>query len=183
MNKLKMTSAKDLLARQLKNKEFKKTYDEADQETQERSWDNEYRNIYNSIKHDRSILQEVQEIPERTRIVRDGRMENVSISFAKRGNGILFALAGEYDQEAAIVSPEFVLPHFKADQSEKAHQGDAKLDKKFEILRKRITAPHPLPKIQGRRADAIKIVEALKELYSPERDYLFDLVKTYIGAK
>ena len=42
-------------------------------------------------------------------------------------------------------------------------------------MRKRITAPHPLPKIQGRRADAIKIVEALKELYSPERDYLFDL--------
>ena len=42
-------------------------------------------------------------------------------------------------------------------------------------MRKRITAPHPLPKVQGRRADAIKIVEALKELYSPERDYLFDL--------
>lgn len=154
---------------------FKKTYDEADQETQERSWDNEYRNIYNSIKHDSSILEEVHDIPERTRIVRDGRNENVSISFARRGNGILFALAGEYDQEAAIVSPEFVLPHFKAVQDEKAHEGDAQLDKKFEILRKRITAPHPLPKIQGRRAEAINKVEALKELYSPERDYLFDL--------
>lgn len=154
---------------------FKSTYKDADEASNERSWDNEYRNIYNSIKHDYSILKEVQEIPERTRIVRDGRSENVSISFAKRGNGVLFALAGEHDQEAAIVSPEFVLPHFKADQSEKAHEGDAQLDKKFEILRKRITAPHPLPKIQGRRADALKIVEALKEAYAPERDYLFDL--------
>jgi superfamily II DNA or RNA helicase/HKD family nuclease len=154
---------------------FKKTYDEADQESQERSWDNEYRNIYNSIKHDHVLVKEVTSIPERTRIVRDGCSKAVSISFAKRGNGILFALAGEYDDEAAIVSPEFVLPHFKADQTEKAHEGDALLDKKFEILRKRITAPHPLPKIQGRRADAIKRVDALKELYTPERDYLFDL--------
>lgn len=154
---------------------FKDTYRDADEASSERSWDNEYRNIYDSIKHDQTLLKEVLNIPERTRIVRDGRAENVSISFAKRGNGILFALANEYDQEAEIVSPEFVLPHFKADKAEKAHEGDARLDKKFEILRKRITAPHPLPKIQGRRADALKIVEALKEAFSPERDYLFDL--------
>ncbi len=32
MNKPKMISAKDLLARQLKNKEFKKTYDEYEEE-------------------------------------------------------------------------------------------------------------------------------------------------------
>ncbi len=154
---------------------FKSTYNDADEAASERSWDNEYRNIYNSIKHDYALLKEVQKIPERTRIVRDNRSDNVSISFAKRGNGILFALADEYALEAEILSPEFVLPHFKAEHEEKAHEGDAQLDKKFEILRKRITAPHPLPKVQGRRADAIKVVEALKEAYSPERDYLFDL--------
>jgi hypothetical protein len=117
----------------------------------------------------------VQNIPERTRIVRNDSSVNVSISFARRGNGILFALASEYDLEAEIVSPEFVLPHFKADIDEKSQEGDAALDTKFEILRKRITAPHPLPKIQGRRADALKIIEALKEIYSPERNYLADL--------
>jgi len=154
---------------------FKSTYDDANEASSERSWDNEYRNIYDAIKHDHALLKEVQSIPERTRIVRNNRSENVSISFAKRGNGILFALADEYDTEAEIVSPEFVLPHFKADRKEKAHEGDAQLDKKFEILRKRITTPHPLPKLQGRRADALKIVELLKETYSPERDYLFDL--------
>lgn len=154
---------------------FKDTYRDADRASSERSWDNDYRNIYDSIKHDQTLLKEVQNIPERTRIVRDGQSDNVAISFAKRGNGILFALANEYDLEAEIVSPEFVLPHFAADRDEKAHQGDAQLDRKFEILRKRITAPHPLPKIQGRRAEALKIVEVLKETYSPERDYLFDL--------
>lgn len=154
---------------------FKNTYNEADEAASERSWDNEYRNIYNAVKHDRTLLNEVQNIPERTRIVRQGMNENVSVSFAKRGNGILFALAGEHDLEASIVSPEFALPQFRADSSEKAIEGDAELDKKFEVLRKRITAPHPLPKIQGRRADALKIIEALKEVYTPERNYLADL--------
>lgn len=154
---------------------FKSTYDDADSANSERSWDNEYRNIYNAIKHDHSLIKDVLNIPERTRIVRNGSSVNVSISFARRGNGILFALAGEYDLEAEIVSPEFVLPHFKADIDEKSQEGDAALDTKFEILRKRITAPHPLPKIQGRRADALKIIEALKEIYSPERNYLADL--------
>lgn len=56
------------------------------------------------------------------------------------------------------------------------------MDKKFEILRERITAPHPAPKVEGRRADAIKIVEYLKENYTQERDYLYDLydaIKNY----
>lgn len=154
---------------------FKSTYQDADAASSERSWDNEYRNIYDSIKHNQALLDEVGIIPERTRIVRSGRDKAVSISFAKRGNGILFALASGNDLEAEIVSPELVLPHFKADRGEKAREGDAQLDKKFEILRNRITAPHPLPKIQGRRAEALKIVEALKETYLPERDYLFDL--------
>jgi len=161
---------------------FKKSYDDANSEENERSWDNEYRNDYNSVKHNDGLLREVMEIPERTRIVRDGKPEAVSISFAKRGNGTLFALANEHDAEAVIVTPELVLGYFKADTEERSHEGDAELDKKFEILRKRITAPHPAPKVEGRRADAIKIVEYLKEAYVPERDYmhdLFDAIKDY----
>lgn len=161
---------------------FKRSYDDANSEENERSWDNEYRNDYNSVKHNQDLLREVMEIPERTRIVRDNKPEAVSISFAKRGNGTLFALAYEHDTEAEILTPELVLGYFKAGQDEKSHEGDAELDKKFEILRKRITAPHPAPKIEGRRADAIKIIEYLKESYAPERDYLhdlFDAIKDY----
>lgn len=154
---------------------FKKRYDEADTESNEKSWDNEYRNIYNSIKHDHNFIREVMDIPERTRIVRDNQQEAVSISFAKRGNGIMFALAGEHDTTAEIVSPELVLRYFKAEQGEESSEGDAKLDAKFEILRKRITAPHPVPKVEGRRADAMKIIEYLKDNYAPDRDYLHDL--------
>lgn len=161
---------------------FKQSYDDANSEENERSWDNEYRNAYNSVKHNHDLLREVMEIPERTRIVRNNRSEAVSVSFAKRGNGTLFALAGDDETEAEILTPELVLGYFKADKDEKSKEGDADLDKKFEILRKRITAPHPAPKVEGRRADAIKIIEYLKESFPPERDYLhdlFDAIKDY----
>ena len=41
---------------------FKKRYDEADEENNDRSWDNEYRNIYNSIKHNMDLIDEIHSI-------------------------------------------------------------------------------------------------------------------------
>ena len=161
---------------------FKKQYSDADPASGEVSWDNEFKNIYNAVKHDANLIREVMEIPERTRIVRNNKNENISISFAKRGNGILFALAKDGEKTAQIIAPEQVLKYFKAEQDEASFPGDNELDSKFEILRKKIREPHPLPKLEGRRADALKIIEFLKDNYKPEKDYLLDLyetIKTY----
>lgn len=161
---------------------FKRQYSEADTCSEEVSWDNKFRNTYNTIKHDSNLLREVMEIPERSRIVRTGREENISVSFAKRGSASLFALARENDSLAMIVSAEHVLKYFKAEQDEGSFSGDSRLDAKFEILRRKITEPHPLPKIEGRRADALKTIDYMQKMYKPERDYLLDLyevIKTY----
>lgn len=161
---------------------FKRQYAEADTASGEASWDNEFRNIYYAIRHDTNLLREVMEIPERSRIVRSSQEENIAISFAKRGNSVLFALAKENDSTASIVSSEQVLKFFKADQNEESSSGDSKLDAKFEILRKKITEPHPLPKVEGNRAKALKVIEFLQAAYKPERDYLLDLyevIKTF----
>ncbi|MDP4120138.1 MAG: helicase-related protein [Bacillota bacterium] len=154
---------------------FKKQYSEADSQSNEASWDNKYRNIYNAVKYNSSLIREIMDIPERTRIIRKNANKEVAVSFAKRGNGILFAIAHKKDAKAAIVSPEIVLKYFEAEQAEKSFEGDAKLDKRFEILRDKIMERHPVPKIEGRRADALKVIDFLKENYTPERDYLFDL--------
>jgi superfamily II DNA or RNA helicase/HKD family nuclease len=154
---------------------FKKVYTEAEMSSGEASWDNAFRNIYNMIKHNRQLLDEVLTIPERTRIVRTERETEVSISFAKRGNGVLFAIATGSESEARIVSPEVVLKYFKAEPDEESLPGDDKLDSKFEVLRKKIMEPHKLPKIEGNRAKAQKAIQYLKENYRPERDYLSDL--------
>lgn len=154
---------------------FKRQYQEADSEQNEQSWDNDYRNLYDSVKHNQSLLREVAEIPERTRIVRNDQRVNSAVSFAKRGNGLLFAVADLYDTEANIVAPEIALPLFEADVNEKSDEGDASLDKKFKLLRDQITALQPAPVVKGNRAEALNNIKFLRDNYIPEKDFLSDL--------
>lgn len=161
---------------------FKRQYQEADDDQNEQSWDNKYRNIYDSIKHNQALLNEVTEIPERTRIVRNNQNENSAVSFAKRGNGLLFAVADIYDVEASIVAPELALPLFEADPDEKSNEGDASLDKKFKLLRDQIMMIQPAPVIKGTRAEALTNIRFLRDNYTPEKDFLSDLhdiIKNY----
>ena len=155
---------------------FKRQYKEADTEAGELSWDVDFINDYNAVKHNKNLIREVMEIPEHSRIVRKGQPERVSISFAKRGNNSLFALASAGAENAEILSPELVLKYFKASQEEKSFEGDKELDKKFKVLYDKITEKHPVPKIDGRRADALKNLDFLEENSSQERDYLRDLI-------
>lgn len=154
---------------------FKRAYSEAASNSDEASWDNEFRNIYNVIKHNQKLIHEVMEIPERTRIVRTDSNVDMSISFAKRGNSVLFAMANDGDTRARIVVAEEILKYFKAEPDEQSSPGDDKLDAKFEILRNKISERHKLPKIEGNRAKAQKAIQYLKTEFRPERDYLADL--------
>jgi hypothetical protein len=141
---------------------FKRQFDEADSGTAEKNWDNEYRNIYNSVKHNTALYDAVMQIPERARIVRKDSEKVCAISFAKRGNNSLFALAESYASVAKIVSPEEVLGLFKANIDEQSFEYDADLDKKFAILRDEIQKPYPKIKLDKRRANAIDNLQQLQ---------------------
>lgn len=161
---------------------FKKQYDEADAGASEKSWDNEYRNIYNSVKHNTALYNAVMKIPERARIVRKDCKKPCAISFAKRGNNVLFALADPEALVAKIVSPEEVLGLFKADSKEKSFEFDADLDKKFVIIRDEISKPYPKIKLDKRRSQAIEKLQQMQVAYPAEKDYIVDLldvIKTY----
>lgn len=156
---------------------FKKQYEEADAENGERSWDNEFRNIYNSVKHNVDLLDQIKNIPERARIVRKGQKEGVAISFAKRGNNSLFAMADNESMIAKIVPPELVLKLFKADIDEKGYEFDESLEKKFAVLRDEIRKPYPKIKLDKRKSEAITNLQQLLAIYPTERDYIKDLLE------
>ncbi|MCL2862982.1 MAG: phospholipase D-like domain-containing protein [Methanimicrococcus sp.] len=161
---------------------FKKQYDAADSEAGEKSWDNEFKNIYNSIKHNMTLIDEVKKIPERARIVRKNSKKAVAISFAKRGNNSLFAIAEANSAVAEIIPAEVVLSLFKAEQDEKSYEFDDELDKKFTVLRDEIVRPHPKIKRDSRTGKAIDNLEQLQLLVPSEKDYLISLleaIKTY----
>ena len=155
---------------------FKRQFDEADTGAAEKSWDNEYRNIYNAVKHNTTLYDDIMQIPERARIVRKNCNKVCAISFAKRGNNSLFAIAEPFATKAHIVSPEDVLGLFKADIDEKSYEFDVDLDKKFSILRDELQKPYPKVKLDKRRANAIENIKKLLSVYPAEKDYLKDLL-------
>jgi len=155
---------------------FKKQYDDADSDAIEKSWDNEFKNIFNSIKHNINLLKEVEQIPERARIVRKNNENNVAISFAKRGNNSLFAIAQPNSGTAEIVPAELVLKLFKAEQEERGYEFDDELDKKFAILRDEISRSYRKTKLSKRTGGAIKKLQQLLSFYPAEKDYFSDLL-------
>lgn len=161
---------------------FKKQYKDASEETGERSWDNNYKNIYDSIKHNTQLIDKILKIPERARIVRKGQKDVCSISFAKRGNNTLFAVAAPSDIKAKIMAPEKVLCLFAAEPEEKSYEYDEELDKKFAVLRDEIKRPYPKITLDKRKGQAIENLEKLLVLWPAEKDYIKDLlevIKTY----
>ena len=161
---------------------FKKQYNEVYSENNERSWDNDYKNIYNSIKHNITLLDETLKIPERARIVRKNQKEQSAISFAKRGNNSLFAIAYPFNTNANIVSPEEVLRLFKALPEEKSFEFDENLDKKFAILRDEIKKPYTKIKLDKRKGEALDNLDKLLKFCPNEKNYISDLIeviKTY----
>ena len=156
---------------------FQKQYEEANEEIGEKSWDNDYKNTYNSIKHNMALIDAALHIPERARIVRKGNFNPCAISFVKRGNNTLFAMAYNYDKKAQIVPPEKVLGLFKADIDEKGYEYDQELDVKFAAIRDEIKKPYPKVSLDRRKSQALDNLEKLMAGYSAEKDYISDLLE------
>jgi hypothetical protein len=161
---------------------FKRQYNEADSNAGERSWDNRFRNIFNSIKHNVKLQDDVMQIPERVRIVRKNNENCAAISFAKRGDNYLFAKAQQNSDVAEILPAESVLNLFEALQEENGYECDAVLDRKFAVLRNEILKPYPKIKLDKRKGEAIDKLQQLLAIYVTEKDYINDLlevIKTY----
>ncbi|MDD4408585.1 MAG: helicase-related protein [Clostridia bacterium] len=156
---------------------FKQQYEDANAENNERSWDVDYKNIYNSIKHNTTLLASSLKIPERARIVRKNQKEQCAISFAKRGNNSLFAVAYPFKNNADIVSPAEVLKLFKSNPEEKSFDFDESLDKKFAVLRDEIRKPYTKIKLDKRKGEAIDKLEQLLSVCPNEKDYIKDLLE------
>ncbi|MDR2267384.1 MAG: phospholipase D-like domain-containing protein [Christensenellaceae bacterium] len=164
---------------------FKKRYEEANfSYNGDVSKYNKYKNLYSKIKTNRGLIDKVCEIPQRTRIVRNGSDENITISFAKRGDNALFAIARRDQMLAEISAPENVLKYFEADVSEASFGLDSELDRKFSILADEICRPHTKFKFDKKRNTVISVLNYLIKTFKNQNDYLKDLieiVKEYDG--
>lgn len=155
---------------------FKRQYDEADETSNDRSWDNEYRNIYNAVKHNMDLIDDIYKIPERARIVRKEQETACAISFAKRGDNSLFAIAYPDSEKALIVPADQILGLFASSIDEKSYEYDEQLDKKFQVLRDEIRKPYPKVRLDKRKGEALNNLQQLLVICPTEKDYITDLI-------
>ena len=76
-----------------------------------------------------------------------------------------------------IVSAEQAIPCFEANKEELSFEVKDKFAPTFQKAKDKLFAKHPLPAIKGRRADALKVLQAIKESVPVAETYCSDLIK------
>ncbi|MDD5769057.1 MAG: helicase-related protein [Methanothrix sp.] len=154
---------------------FKDEYKKEEGKQEQKNWDADHREAYDVAKRDDKLIDEISKIQPRSRVIRENRKENSVIGFGKKGDHVIFAIKNQIEEEPKIVGSETIVPLFQADPDEKGKPADEQYDKLFEIVRDALFAKNPLPKIAGRRADAIAFLKYLGENLPSARNYCKDV--------
>lgn len=161
---------------------FKDEYDKAEQESEHKSWDADYREAYDRAKLDSELMRKALNVKPRSRVVRIGQPASALVAFGKKGEHSIFGL--KESEDVAIVAAEMALHHFRADSNEKGKVADKQYDEVFKLVRDALFEKHPLPSIRGRRADALKVIKLIEDKLPKAKDYCRDLaqiIKKYDG--
>lgn len=157
---------------------FKEQYEKEIARSEERSWENPYLNLYNSLRNSHSeIFHKALKIPVRSRIRRSLKKENQGVLvFGKKGNSFVFRL-GVSPTNDINISTSLALKLFEADIIEEPQ----KVSEKFESIYEHIKAGlfnnkthFQSEKLKREVKDKIELV--INENSFPQTDYLRDLL-------
>jgi len=152
---------------------FKDEYNKADKDNESLSWDALHREIYDQAKKDVDSFEEALDIKPRSRVVRESQETPAIVAFGKKGDHAVFALKNA--KEPTIVPAETALSYFRADKEESGKEADKQYDEVFKLVRDLLFEKHTLPKISGRRADALNVLKIIEENLPRAKDYCRDL--------
>jgi len=169
----KTLTEEEVLESFINNKDF----DDAQKNSEKLSGDARHRENYEQALKDRKFIDEVKKLPRRSRIKRDkpGEKDQV-IVFGKKGENTVFTIAKPNDN-TQVISQEVALPVFEAEIDEKSFEVDKDFNNMFIVAKEKLFAKNELPKIQGRRASAINILEALGNELPESKNYCEDVIK------
>lgn len=160
---------------------FREEFKKEEEKQESLSWDAKPRETYDQAGKDEALMKKVAAIKARSRVVRTGKEVPMVVAFGKKGNHSIFAMKGE-EVEPLIVSAEIAIPIFSALPEEKGEAADEQYDSTFAVVRDTLFAKNPLPKIAGRRAEALTTLKVLGEKLPEAKDYckdVEDIIKKY----
>ncbi|MDR3185201.1 MAG: phospholipase D-like domain-containing protein [Christensenellaceae bacterium] len=117
---------------------FEKQYNELETQS-EQNWDVEFRNIYNSIKNNSQLMEAIEKIPKRTRIVRKKNKENITISFATNSKNFVFASSDHSNNNTNFLPIEKALEYFRAKEDELGYDSDSALTLNLKLIKEKLS--------------------------------------------
>ena len=154
---------------------FKDEFQKEEQKQEQKSWDADHREAYDIAKKDDRLMSDILKIQPRSRVIRENQDKNTVIAFGKKGTHVIFAIKDTVGDQTDIVGSETVVPLFRANPDEKGKPADEQYDQLFVAVRDALFAKNPLPKLVGRRADAIAFLKYLSEKLPAARNYCKDV--------
>lgn len=154
---------------------FKDELRKAEEESERLSWDTKHREIYEANLRDENLFEKIFKLPHRARIKRIKSEKDAVVVFGKKGDHAIFIL-GQSVEDSKVVSAEGALEYFSAGSNEKGIPVDENFSDIFRVAKNKLFAKHELPKIQGRRASAIKNLKAIGNSIPLARDYCEDII-------
>lgn len=154
---------------------FKDDFDKAKALEDQLSWDTLHREMYENALKDSIVMEKSRSIPRRSRIKRLASGRSGVAVFGKKGSNSVFSF-GDSVHDAQVVSAESALGYFKAKEDEQGVAVDDSFTQVFNVVKDKLFAKHELPKIQGRRSDAIQRLKVIGDSLPGARDYCEDII-------
>ncbi len=154
---------------------FKDEFEKVKEKDEQLSWDTVHREAYENALKDQDLIVDVLRLPRRSRIKRDGTGKKGVGVFGKKGSNSVFTF-GESSEVVQVVSCEDALPYFQAKLEDKSSSVDQDFAQVFNLAKEKLFAKHELPKIQGRRANAIRALKVIADELPSTKNYCEDII-------
>jgi len=157
---------------------FKDEFERAEGSEEELSWDAVHLEEYERAKANSYLMAEVAEIPRRTRIARIQVPQTThhAIVFSKKGENSIF-VRSEDNNSSRLITVQEGLSRFRANVNEVGTPVTSSFPGLFKVAYEKLTEKHPLPDVRGRRSEALKVLEALRNALPSSEAYCADLMK------
>lgn len=154
---------------------FKDQFESLVKESESVSWDTPHREAYDKALVDKDLMEAVKAVPHRSKIKRvDTDKKGVAV-FGKKGDHSIFTF-GESTDNVGIISAQDVLPFFSAKVVDQAQPVDNGFINVFNLAKEKLFAKHELPKVLGRRSDAINVLKVIANSLPNSKDYCEDVI-------
>ncbi len=158
---------------------YKKVIEEDKILNEDKSWDSEFLNDFKKVQEeDPEILTKIENIPQRTRILRvQNKWVKWVLVFAKKKSNLIFYFYNEKTSKTAPLSLVEAFNLFKSNVIEEPEKVTKNFYKSYEKLKKEIKNPHDNGNMNTQQK---KAYEKAENIYNETDDNYFNLLKEVI---